>query len=209
MPAVKRFDPNKIKRNALILVVSQLAFILMMSCTSIRMTQTPRSTFEQKLEVLALEQAVSQLNIDQFKGKRVSLELFGLNKDDLPFTKEFIRVWLLKHGVIVIQNEEAIDLRFKVFMKVIAVDQTEVLLGTPEFNFLGIPVPAIAFYRHLLNRGRVDLQVYIFDRDYVTLIEELPASVGKAMHDRYTALFIINWTKSDLNKKPVKKVKQD
>ena len=195
---MKRFDSNKIKRNLLILVVSPLAVILIMGCTSIRMTQTQRSTLEQQLAVKALERAVSQLRIEQFEGKRVSLELFGLNENDLPFTKEFIRVWLVKHGVSVIQDNEKIDLRLKVFVKVLAVDQTEVLLGTPEFNFLGIPVPAIAFYRHLLNRGRVDLQMYAFDQQAVTLLDEFPIRIGKARHDRFTAIFIISWTKSDL-----------
>jgi len=87
------------------------------------------------------------------------------------------------------------------------VDQAEVLLGTPEFMFFGIPIPAIAFYRHLLNRGRVDLQMYIFDQKLETLIDELPVSLGKAKYDRYTILFIISWTSSDLDKKPKEEAK--
>lgn len=188
------------------LLASQLVLSLMMGCTSVRMTQTPRSALEQQLEVKALERAVSQLPIEQLKGKSVSLELFGLNENDLLFTKEFIHVWLVKHGVNVVQNQEAIDRRLKVLVKVLAVDQTEILLGTPEFTFLGIPIPAIAFYRHLLNRGRVDMQMYIFDQKSATLIDELPVSLGKAKYDRYTVLFIIGWTKSDLEKNPNKKV---
>ncbi|UCD31732.1 MAG: hypothetical protein JSV38_13255 [Desulfobacterales bacterium] len=190
-----------------LLVVSQLPFILMMGCTSIRMTQTPRSTLEQQLEVKAFERAISQLPIEKLRGKNVSMELFGLNKDDLPFAKEFFRVWLAKQDVLVVQDQEALDLRLKVFLNVLAVDQTEVLLGTPEFNFLGIPIPAIAFYRQLLNRGRADLKMYIFDSESSNLIDELPVSLGKAMHDRYTILFIISWTKSDLDDKPTKELK--
>ena len=197
---MKRLGSNNIKRNLLIFVVSPLAVILIMGCTSLRMTQTHRSSLEQQLAVKALERAVSQLRIEQFEGKRVFLELFGLNENDLPFTKEFIRVWLVKHGVSVVQDQEEIDLRLKVFVKVLAVDQTEVLLGTPEFNFLGIPVPAIAFYRHLLNRGRADLKMYAFDQKAVTLVNEFPIRIGKARYDRYTALFILSWTKSDLQK---------
>ena len=189
------------------LVVSQLALILMAGCTSIRMTQTPRSILEQQLEVQALERAISQLPIKQLKGKSVSLELFGLNENDLPFAVELIHVWLVKQGVYVAQDQETIDLRLKVFAKVLAVDQAEVLLGTPEFMFFGIPIPAIAFYRHLLNRGRVDLQMYIFDQKLETLIDELPVSLGKAKYDRYTILFIISWTSSDLDKKPKEEAK--
>jgi hypothetical protein len=199
---------HNLKRSVwVMLVVSQLALILMAGCTSIRMTQTPRSILEQQLEVQALERAISQLSIEQLKGKSVSLELFGLNQNDLPFAVELIHVWLVKQGVHVVQDQEATDLRLKVFAKVLAVDQAEVLLGTPEFTFFGIPIPAIAFYRHLLNRGRVDLQMYIFDQKLETLIDELPVSLGKAKYDRYTILFIISWTSSNLDKKPKEEAK--
>ena len=199
---------HNLKRSVWVMfVVSQLALILMAGCTSIRMTQTPRSILEQQLEVHALEDAISQLPIEQLKGKSVSLELFGLNKDDLPFVFELINVWLVKQGVHVVQDQEAIDLRLKVFAKVLAVDQAEVLLGTPEFMFFGIPIPAIAFYRHLANRGRVDLKIYILDQKSATLIDELPVSLGKAKYDRFTILFIISWTSTDIDKTPKEEAK--
>ena len=199
---------HNLKRSVwVMLVASQLALILVAGCTSIRMTQTPRSILEQQLEVQALERAVTQLPIEQLKGKSVSLELFGLNKDDLPFAEELVHVWLVKQGVYVAQDQEAIDLRLKVFVKVLAVDQAEVLLGTPEFMFFGIPIPAIAFYRHLLNRGRVDLKMYIFDQKSATLVDELPVSLGKAKYDRFTILFIISWTSTDIDKTPKEEAK--
>lgn len=197
---MKQLDGKKITPSILFFLVFQLVFFLMMGCTSIRMTQTPRSALEQRLEVKALERSVFRFPIEQLKGKRVSLELFGLNTLDLPFAKAYFRVWLVKQGVHVVQGEEAFDLQLKVFLEVLAVDQTEVLLGTPEFNFLGIPIPAIAFYRHLLNRGRADIKGYVIDPDSSTLVRELPVSFGKAKHDRFTLLFIISWTKSDLDK---------
>lgn len=196
---MNQLNRNIIKPSILIVLVFQLVLSLT-GCTSIRMTQTSRSALEQQLEVKALERAVSQTPIEQFKGKSVSLELFGLNTIDLPFAIAYFRVWLVKQGVHVVQEGQAFDLQLRVFLKVLAVDQTEVLLGTPEFNFLGIPIPAIAFYRHLLNRGRADLKGYVIDPDSSTLVAELPVSSGKAMHDRFTFLFIISWTKSDLDK---------
>ena len=179
----------------------------MSGCTSTRMTQTPRSALEQQLEVTALERAVSQLPIEKLKGKRVVLELLGLNSNDLPFALAFFRVWLVKQGVRVVQENEPFDLRLKFFLKVLAVDQTEVLLGTPEFSLLGIPIPAIAIYRHLLNRGQADLKGYVFNSESSVLVNELPISLGRAMHDRYTLLFILSWTKSDLDNNLKKQTK--
>ena len=199
---MKQLKRNYIKRNLLVFLAFQLVILLMTGCTTIRMTQTPRSALEQRLEIKALERAVSQIPIDQLKGKSVSLEVFGLNTIDLPFAIAYCRVWLIKQGIHVVQEEGAFDLQLKVFLKVLAVDQTEVLFGTPEFNFLGIPIPAIAFYRHLLNRGRADLKGYVIEPESSTLVGELPVSSGKAKNDRYTLLFIISWTKSDLDKIP-------
>jgi hypothetical protein len=208
MPVVMRtLLQNNIKRNVLLVLILQLALLQMTGCTSIRMTQTPRSALEQELEATALERAVSQLSIEQFKDKRVDLKLMGLNANDLPFAAAFFRVWLLKQGVKVVQDNEPFDLQLEVFLRVLAVDQTEVLFGTPEFNFLGIPIPAIAFYRHLLNRGRADLKGYVYDPESPILVNELPISLGKAKHDRYTLLFIISWTISDLDKHPKKQTK--
>jgi hypothetical protein len=203
--AMKQLERNNIKRNLLVFLAFQLVFFLMTGCTTIRMTQTPRSALEQRLEIKALERAVSQIPIDLLKGKRVSLKLFGLNTNDLPFVIAYFRVWLIKQGIQIVQGEEAFDLQLKVFLKVLAVDQTEVLLGTPEFNFLGIPIPAIAFYRHLLNRGRADLKGYVIDPASSSLLGEFPESSGKAKNDRFTVLFIISWTKSDLDKNVEKK----
>ena len=199
---IQRLDQNTRKWKISAMVVLVFLSILMMNCTSVRVTMTPRSSLEQKLLVQGLERAVSQLPIEQFRGKRVALELAGLAKDDLPFTKEFIRVWLIKNGIQVINDQKDIDLRFKVFANVLAVDQSETLFGTPEFTILGIPIPAIVIYRNIRNRGRAELKMYAFDQSSEILVDEIPVGVGEAKYDKNTILFIISWASTDLDKKP-------
>lgn len=176
--------------------------LIMMNCTSVRMTMTPRSSLEQKLLFRGLERAIAHLHIEQFKGKRVALDLTGLAKDDLPFAKEFICIWLIKNGIQVVNDQKEIDFRLKVLAKVLAVDQSETLIGTPEFTLLGIPIPAIVIYRNRRNRGRAELKMYAFGQSSEMLVDEIPEGIGEAKHDRYTILFIINWASTDLGKKP-------
>jgi hypothetical protein len=145
---------------------------------------------------------MAQINIDRFKGKRVALELVGLTKDDLSFTKESVRIWMAKHGIRIDQDQKEIDLILKVFARVLAVDQSETLFGTPEFFLLGIPIPAIVIYRNIRNRGRADLQIYAWDERSEMLVDELPIGIGETKYDQYTILFIISWTSTDLDKKP-------
>jgi hypothetical protein len=165
------------------------------------MTMTPRSIMEQQLLVLALERAVSQLDIQKLSGKRVTMELYGLAKDDLPFARELVNVWLWENGVKVVQDKEEADIRLKGFAKVLAVDQAETLFGTPQFIFLGIPIPAIAIYRNLRNRGLVEIQIYAIDDGEEVMVDDIAEGIGKAKHDRFTILFIFSWTSSDLDKK--------
>ncbi len=202
MFVVRRFDKNTRMWNILVILASVLLSILIIGCTSVRITMTPRSSLEQQLLVQGLERAMAQINIDRFKGKRVALELVGLTKDDLPFTKEFVRIWMAKHGIRIDQDQKEIDLILKVFARVLAVDQSETLFGTPEFFLLGIPVPAIVIYRNIRNRGRADLQIYAWDERSEMLVDELPVGIGETKYDQYTILFIISWTSTDLDKKP-------
>lgn len=199
---VRRFDKNTRMWNILVILVSVLLSILIIGCTSVRITMTPRSSLEQQLLVQGLERAMAQINIDRFKGKRVALELVGLTKDDLSFTKESVRIWMAKHGIRIDQDQKEIDLILKVFARVLAVDQSETLFGTPEFFLLGIPIPAIVIYRNIRNRGRADLQIYAWDERSEMLVDELPIGIGETKYDQYTILFIISWTSTDLDKKP-------
>lgn len=185
-----------------VIVATMLFMILVMSCSSVRMTMTPRSILEEKLLVQGLEKALSGINIESIKGKRVTLKIVGLTKDDMPFAEEYLRIWLIKNGVRVVRDQHESDLSLRVLLNVLAVDNSETLFGTPQFTFIGIPIPAIAIYRNVRNRGRTELKMVALDNKAETLVEEFPVGIGVAKYDRYTILFIIGWTSTDLNIKP-------
>jgi hypothetical protein len=185
-----------------VIVVMALFTILMMSCSSVRMTMTSRSILEEKLLVQGLEKALSGINIASIKGKRVTLNVVGLTKDDMPFAEEYFRIWLIKNDVRVVRDQHESDLSLRVLLNVLAVDNSETLFGTPQFTFLGVPIPAIAIYRNVRNRGRTELQMVTLDNKAETLVEEFPVGIGVAKYDRYTILFIIGWTSTDLDIKP-------
>lgn len=174
----------------------------LVSCTTVRMTMTARSGLEQKLLVRGIERAVAKLDVEALRGRRVNLEVVGLAMDELPFAKEMIVARLAKNGVRVVPNSEKIEFKVKVLANMLAVDQTETLLGTPEFTVLGIPIPAISVYRQVRNRGRAEMQMYVFSDNEETLVHEFPLALGEAKYDRHTILFIIGWTTSDIDKKP-------
>jgi hypothetical protein len=198
---MRQSDQSSRGRKILVILTAVVLSALTVGCTSVRMTMTPRSIMEQQLLVLAIERAVSQFDTQKLTGKRVTMELYGLAKDDLPFARELVKVWLWKNGVKVVQDKKEADIRLKGFAKVLAVDQAETLFGTPQFSLLGIPIPAIAIYRNLRNRGLAEIQIYAIDDGEEVLVDEVAEGIGKAKHDRFTILFVFSWTSSDLDKK--------
>ena len=176
--------------------------IMLPGCSSVRMTVSQRSILEEKLLVQGLERALSKIDLKPLQDKWVTLEAVGLTKDDMPFAEAYVRMWLIKNGVVVVRDPGESDFSLKVFLDVLAVDSSETLFGTPEFVFLGIPVPAIAFYRNVRNRGRTEVQMYALDQRGEVLAGEFPTGVGVAKYDRYTVMFVITWTSTDLEFNP-------
>ena len=124
-----------------------LCIVLLMatwSCSSVRMTTTDRSILEQQLMVQGIERALDGFDLTDFYGKRVNLAVSGLSEDEVAFTKDYLQVHLGKHGLQVVTDQSDVELKMRVLAPVLAVDQSETLLGTPAFTFLGIPIPAIS-----------------------------------------------------------------
>jgi len=182
-------------------------------CSSVRMTTTDRSILEQQLLVQGIARALDGIDLTQFYGKRVSLEVTGLSEHEVAFTKDYLHVHLGKNGIQVITDKnfymdengiqvitdkEDIDLKIKVLAPVLAVDQSETLLGTPQFTFLGIPIPAIVLYRKVSNKSRAEIEMYVYDAKTDNMTAALPRGIGGATFDSFTVIFIISWTSTDL-----------
>ena len=186
-------------RNFSVIMLVALLIVPLMGCSSVRMTMTPRSMLEEKLLVHGLERALAGIDLESLKGKKVTLETVGLTKDDLPFAESYPRFWLLEKDVRIVQDPAESDINLKVLLTVLAVDQSETLFGTPQMTVIGVPIPAIAIYRNVRNRGHTEILMYALDQNSETLVHEFDRGTGESRYDRYTILFVINWTSTDLD----------
>jgi hypothetical protein len=85
------------KTSSRILILCVLA--LLAGCAvSTQVTNTPRSSIEQRLLVRSLERALATLDTQQFKGKIVTVDFYGLTPDK-DFAKEFFTAWLQEQRV--------------------------------------------------------------------------------------------------------------
>ncbi len=163
-----------------------------------QITNTPRSSTEQRLLVRALERSLQGLDANQLKGKTVTVEFFGLTPDK-DFAREFFIAWLQAQGVRIAPSWTEAQLRLKVFASALAVDRGRSFIGAPSFTVpvIGFSVPEIALFRDLKYLGYSEIKISTTDTASGEFVSESAPAVGQAKHDDYTVLIIFHFTQSD------------
>jgi Winged helix-turn helix len=84
---------------------------------------------------------------------------------------------------------------------IVGVDRGESLVGIPAFGapIVGVPVPEIALFKSVQNRGHTELQLFGFDGDEGDPVGKHDVVHGKAKYNDYTFLVLINFNLSDLD----------
>lgn len=177
--------------------------VLVAGCASTRVTQTKRSGTEQDLLVQSLERALAHLDLSRFTGKRVALKLYALTPDQ-GFATEFVTSRLEAKGVEVVPDAATADLRLKIFARVLAVDQGQSFVGIPALvvPVLGYPIPEIALFKWVRNRGHSEVEIFSYDPHTDRFLDATPLGVGRTKYDEFTILLFIGFTLDDLAKPP-------
>jgi hypothetical protein len=166
---------------------------------STQITNTARSSIEQKLLVRALERALNGLDASEFKGQTVAVEFYGLTPDK-DFAREFFIAWLQRQRVRVPPNPMQAQWRMKVFATVLAVDRGQSFIGSPPFTVpvVGLTVPEIPLFKDVSHRGHVEIKVSATQAETGEFVNESAPAVGEANHDDYTILILFHFTHTDL-----------
>ncbi len=176
-------------------------FLFVAACTvSTQVTNTQRSTIEQRLLVRSLERALATIHTQLFQGKTVAVEFYGLTPDK-DFAKEFFIAWLQGHHVQIVADPKKAEFRLKVFASALGVDQGQAFLGIPAITvpIVAVGVPEIALFKSVQHRGNTELQIYTLDGRTGKFIDKSPPAIGEATYDAYTFLIFINFSTNDLD----------
>jgi len=174
---------------------------LVTACSlSTQITNTARSSIEERLLVRALDRAMMALNTERLKGKTVVVDFYGLSPDK-DFAREYFTAWLQSQQVQIASDPKKAQLRLKVFAPFLAVDRGQSFLGTPAFTvpLLGVAVPEISLFKDVQHSGHAELQVYEIDADTGKFIDRRPTASGGAQHHEYTILVLINFARTDID----------
>ena len=108
---------KKLKRMILLCLVLILGT---WGCSSVRMTMTERSILEQQLMVQGLLKALEDIDLTQFYGKKVTLEVSGLAEEEVAFTEKYLYIHLGKHGIRIVADPQNAELNLKVLAPILA-----------------------------------------------------------------------------------------
>jgi hypothetical protein len=164
----------------------------------VALTSPPGVT--QQLVYRSLERAVAQLDLAPFLGRRVALEVWT-QAGQQPFVRERIAAWLEERGVHVTAAPD--DLTLKVFASVLGTDRGETLIGVPALQLpvLAVPIPEIALFKWVRNRGTAEVEAYAFDGTSGTFVRKTEVGVAGAKHDDFTVLLVFSFTLSDTDER--------
>jgi len=174
--------------------------LLLAGCvtTSTDVFPTSPSATSQLLVFRSLERAVARLDVARLQGRRVALEIVSQLYDH-KFAATYLETWLRTHGVKV--GGEEPDLRLQVFVLVLGTDHGQSFIGLPSFQVpvLAIPIPEIALFKWIRNRGRADLRAYVYDPKTADLVDLFPETTGRAKYDDFTILVVVGFSVTDTN----------
>jgi hypothetical protein len=87
------------------------------------------------------------------------------------FVKDFVTTWMKAHGVRV--GGDAPSLKLKMFVSVYGTDRDQTLIGVPAFQapVVNVPVPELAFFKWVRNRGQAELRLWAFDAKGDTVVD--------------------------------------
>src|SRR5215510_5828008 len=175
-------------------------FVLFTGCAiSTQISNTQRSGVEQRLLVRSFERALAALDTQEFKGKTVTVDFYGLTPDK-DFMKEFFTAWLQGHQVQIATDRKQAQLQLKVFAPVLAVDQGQSFVGAPSFTVpvLGFAIPEISLFKDVKHSGHAEVKIYTIDADSGKFFGQSPPAIGEAQYDDYTIMIVVHFTRTDL-----------
>ena len=181
------------------LPIAYLLTFLTGCATSNQVSNTARSSIEQRLLITSFEQALATLDTHEFEGKTVTVDFYGLTPDK-DFAKEFFTAWLQGRQVQIATDPKQAQLHLKVFAPVLAVDQGQSFVGSPAFTvpILGFVMPEIALFKNTRHSGHAEVEVFTIDGSTGKFVDKSPPAIGETDYNDYTVLIVVHFTRSDM-----------
>jgi len=177
------------------------AVCLASGCANWAETHTERSAVELMLLSTAARNAAAKLKLDALEGRKVCVDAVNFKSSDREYALSCIRERLLKEGALLAPFYEA-DVIVEARSGALNNDHDYVMIGIPAIP-IGIPgmgnteIPEFTLWGMMSQTGWATFALVAYEKDSGQLIAETSA-FGTAYYNRYTLLFLITWSTSDI-----------
>ena len=150
----------------------------------------------QQLLIRSLERALSDIDLARIGSRPVALEVAVQSGNE-----DFVTTWLKAHGVRMAADSP--ELKLKMFVSVYGTDHDQTLIGVPAFQapVVNVPVPELAFFKWVRNRGQSELRLWAFDSKGDVVVDAPHPGVGRSKYDDFTVLLFFGFSRSDVDQR--------
>jgi hypothetical protein len=158
---------------------------------------------EQLLLSQALDRTLNHVSLPLPSRAAVLVEAVGLTRDfgpDQEYARQAIARHLTSQGFRIVHRDEEATHRLRILLQTFGLEQGITFVGIPPAQgvlFL-FPVPEIALYKNIQERGHVRWSFDVSEPATGGLIYSSPWYAASTYYNHYTVLFLITFHRTDL-----------
>jgi len=180
--------------------------LLLSGCMGVRDLEKPsRTAFTQLLLSQALERGLEPVSLPLPAGATILVEAVGLARDntftpDQEYARQVVSVHLARQGFRLAMGGEEATYRIKVLLQTLGTEQAVQFFGLPPLQsiFLPFPIPEIALYKSVAEKGIVRFSLNVFERATGGMVSSSPWYEATRFYSQYVVLFLVSFHLTDL-----------
>lgn len=169
---------------------------------------SPRAPYEQLLLTQSLFRSLEEIAVPLKPGDSVAVEVawpssHGDFSADQLYAQAVLTSWLARQGATI--GADSPTYRLHVLMHAFGVEKNDSFFGIPRIQsgFWPIALPELTLYSKVRHRGYSRLTMDLYDQKSGRLIALPSAADATVSFERYTLLFVLSWTSTDLIPPPL------
>ena len=176
--------------------------LLLAGCTTVRVTEPPRTATEELLISSAADRAAEKLSADISPRSKVFVDSQYFEGTDAKYAVAAIRDRLLREGANLTDDRKSADTVIEIRSGAQSINNESTLIGIPSFQ-IPIPLagsftfPEIALYKEEERTGVAKMAMTGYgEKDGKLELSDGP-EYGFSHRTKYTVLFFVSWTDDD------------
>jgi len=180
--------------------------LLLSGCMGLRDLDKPsRTAFTQLLLSQALERGLEPVSLPLPTGATIQVEAVGLARDntftpDQEYARQAVSVYLARQGFRLARGGEASTYHIKVLLQTFGTEQAVQFFGLPPLQsiFLPFPIPELAIYKSVAEKGIIRFSLTVFDRATGRVVSSSPWYDASTSYNQYLIMFVVPFRLTNL-----------